>query len=64
MLKFGWQGAQVEQVDGSIDFGGFGSRCSRCSSCFEGGGAAAAAEQVMVEQVNRRARGVGAGGDK
>ena len=36
MLKFGRQGAQVEQVDGSVDFSGFSSRCSRCSRCFEG----------------------------
>ena len=27
MLKLGKQGAQVEQVDGSLDFSGFGSRC-------------------------------------
>jgi len=36
MLKFGRQGAQVEQVDGSVDFSGFNSSCPRCSSCFEG----------------------------
>ena len=60
MLKFAGQGAQVEQVDGSIDFSGFSSRCS---SCNKGGVAAVAAtEQGNLEQVNRRARGLGAGG--
>ena len=34
VLKLGGQGAQVEHVDRSVDFSGFGSRCSRCSRCF------------------------------
>ena len=55
MLKFGRQGAQVEQVDGSFDFSGLPSRCSRCSRCFGPRGAAAAAEQESLEQVNDRA---------
>ena len=37
MLKLAGQLAQVEQVDGSVDFSGFGSSCSRCSRCFLGG---------------------------
>ena len=36
MLKFGGQGAQVGQVDASVDFSGFGSSCPRCSRCFNG----------------------------
>ena len=36
MLKFGGQGGQVGQVDGSVDFSGFGSSCPRCSRCFNG----------------------------
>ena len=34
MPKFGGQGAQDAQVDGSVDFSGFGSSCPRCPRCF------------------------------
>ena len=37
MPKFGGQVAQVGQVDGSVDFSGFGSSCPRCPRCFNGG---------------------------
>ena len=58
MLKFGRQGAQVEQVDGSVDFSGFGSRCSRCSSCFKG-------NTVYLRMTTSFSKGTkGCGGDK
>ena len=65
MAKFGRQGCQVRKVEKSIDGSGYYSSVPRCSRCFGppgGPAAAAAAEQVIVEQVNRRARGMGAGG--
>ena len=49
MLKLGGQGAQVEHVDRSVDFSGFGSSCSRCSRCF-GAAVAASIQDYSIGQ--------------
>ena len=38
MRKIGGQGAQVEHVDGSVDFSGFGSSCSMLKMFLAPGG--------------------------
>ena len=49
MLKLGGQGAQVEHVDRSVDFSGFGARCARCSRCF-GAAVAASIQDYSIGQ--------------
>ena len=48
MLKLAGQLAQVAQVDGSIDFSGFGTGCSRCPRCFWPPGGPALRITVLV----------------
>ena len=43
------QGAQVEHVDRSVDFSGFGARRSRCSRCF-GAAVAASIQDYSIGQ--------------
>ena len=59
MPKLAGQLAQDAQVDGSVDFSGYGSSCPRCPRCF-GGPYGASIQELGVRRLF--GRGVGAGG--
>ena len=60
MSKLERQGVQVEHVDESLDFRGFGSSCPRCPRCFQGP-YGASIQELGVRMLFWR--GVGAGVD-